>query len=80
HRQEYLSDYEDDTEGEYHDQNLPQAECQYECLSFTLESGLDLLRDLKELRVIDLSNMAVGIDGEAEQQWMKKHWPLVRQA
>ncbi|KAF9964432.1 hypothetical protein BGZ70_006465 [Mortierella alpina] len=77
---EDLSDFEYDTEDEYHDPNLPQAERQYECLSFTLESGLDLLRDLKDLRVIDLSNMAVGIGGEAEQQWVKEHWPLVRQA
>ncbi|CAO3565276.1 unnamed protein product [Mortierella alpina] len=76
---EDLSDYEYDTEGEHHDPSLPQAECQYECLSFTLESGLDLLRNLKELRVIDLSNMAVGIDGEAEQRWVKEHWPLVKQ-
>ncbi|KAF9976274.1 hypothetical protein BGZ75_000280 [Mortierella antarctica] len=76
---EDLSEYECDTEGTYYDSRYPQAERQYECLSFTLESGLDLLRDLKELRVIDLNDMAVGFDGEAEQRWMKEHWPLVRQ-
>ncbi|KAF9964431.1 hypothetical protein BGZ70_006464 [Mortierella alpina] len=77
---EDLSDYEYEAEGVYYDPSLSQVERQYECLSFTLESGLDLLRDLKQLQVIDLSNMEVGIDGEAEQRWVKKHWPLVRQA
>ncbi|KAF9277223.1 hypothetical protein BGZ68_009455 [Mortierella alpina] len=72
-----FADYEWETEGTYYDISLPQAECQYECLSFTLESGLDLLQDLKELRVIELQDMAIGIDGEAEQRWVKEHWPLV---
>ncbi|KAF9974702.1 hypothetical protein BGZ75_000723, partial [Mortierella antarctica] len=74
-----LSYYERKAEGTYYDSSYSQAERQYECLSFTLESGLNLLRDLKELRVIDLNHMAVGIVGEAEQRWMKEHWPLVRQ-
>ncbi len=72
-----LADYEWETEGLYYDSRFQQAERQYECLSFTLESGLDLLRDLKELRVIKLNDMAVGIDGEEEQRWVKEHWPLV---
>ncbi|KAF9906350.1 hypothetical protein EC991_000752 [Linnemannia zychae] len=48
----------------------------YDSLAMTIESGLDLLKGLKELRVVDLSNMEVYIDGEPEQSWFKEHWPL----
>ncbi|KAF9083023.1 hypothetical protein BGX23_011851 [Mortierella sp. AD031] len=50
----------------------------YDCLAFTLESGLDLLKDLKELRVVQLEDMEVYIDGEAEQAWIAEHWPNVK--
>ncbi|GJJ69782.1 hypothetical protein EMPS_02130 [Entomortierella parvispora] len=48
---------------------------QYDCLSMTLESGLDMLKRLKNLRVVDLEGMDVGIDGEGEQKWVAEHWP-----
>ncbi|KAF9563392.1 hypothetical protein EC968_004870 [Mortierella alpina] len=73
-----LFEYECETEDMYLDNNFPQAERQYDCLSFTLESGLDILRDLKELRTIKLDGMAVGIEGVEEQRWVKEHWPLLR--
>ncbi|KAF9121270.1 hypothetical protein BGW39_010660 [Mortierella sp. 14UC] len=48
---------------------------QYDCLAMTLESGLDLLKDLKNLEEIGLEDMEVYIDREEEQAWVKKHWP-----
>ncbi|KAF9087381.1 hypothetical protein BGX23_008168 [Mortierella sp. AD031] len=50
----------------------------YDCLAFTLESGLDLLKDLKALRVVELDDMEVYIDGDAEQAWIAEHWPSVK--
>ncbi|KAG0222293.1 hypothetical protein BGW42_006738 [Actinomortierella wolfii] len=51
---------------------------QYDCLAMSLKSGLDLLSGLKELRVADLDDMNVGIDGENEQKWIAQHWPRVQ--
>ncbi|KAF9120647.1 hypothetical protein BGW39_011206 [Mortierella sp. 14UC] len=48
---------------------------QYDCLAMTVDSGLDMLKDLKDLRKVDLTNMEVYIDGEQEQAWFKKSWP-----
>ncbi|KAG0371619.1 hypothetical protein BGX24_001428 [Mortierella sp. AD032] len=48
---------------------------QYQCLAMTLESGLDLLKGLQNLRVVDLSNMEIYIDGDEEQRWFAEHWP-----
>ncbi|KAK3848397.1 MAG: hypothetical protein J3R72DRAFT_484616 [Linnemannia gamsii] len=48
---------------------------QYDCLAMTLESGLDLLKGLQNLRVVDLSNMEIYIDGDEEQSWFAEHWP-----
>lgn len=48
---------------------------QYDCLVMTLESGLDLLKRLKELRVVGLEDMEVYGDGEKEQSWFAEHWP-----
>lgn len=47
---------------------------QYSCLAMTLESGLDLLQGLKELKVVGLEDMEVYI-GEEERNWFKEHWP-----
>lgn len=46
----------------------------YDGLAMTLDSGLDLLRGLKELRVVGLMDMEVYIDGDREQGWFKEHW------
>ncbi|KAK3848399.1 MAG: hypothetical protein J3R72DRAFT_428938 [Linnemannia gamsii] len=48
---------------------------QYDCLAMTLDSGLDLLRDLKNLRIVGLADMEVYIDGDREQTWFAEHWP-----
>ncbi|KAF9120644.1 hypothetical protein BGW39_011203 [Mortierella sp. 14UC] len=48
---------------------------QYDCLAMTLDSGLDLLRDLKELQIVGLEDMEVYIDGDKEQTWFAEHWP-----
>ncbi|KAF9305478.1 hypothetical protein BGZ91_008745 [Linnemannia elongata] len=50
---------------------------QYACLAMTLESGLDLLQGLQELKVVGLEDMEVYI-GESERRWFKKHWPNAR--
>ncbi|KAF9326196.1 hypothetical protein BGZ91_002073 [Linnemannia elongata] len=47
---------------------------QFDCLAMTLDSGLDLLKGLKELRLVGLEDMEVYI-GEKEQSWFKEHWP-----
>ncbi|KAH7057990.1 hypothetical protein BKA57DRAFT_488468 [Linnemannia elongata] len=51
---------------------------QYDCLAMTLESGLDLLKDLKDLRVVGLEDMEVYSDGDREQDWFAKNWPRAR--
>ncbi|GJJ71980.1 hypothetical protein EMPS_04337 [Entomortierella parvispora] len=47
---------------------------QYECLALTLESGLDILRTLTELEVIDFRRMQIGYWRESEQLWAREHW------
>ncbi|KAG0368597.1 hypothetical protein BGX24_002765 [Mortierella sp. AD032] len=49
---------------------------QYDCLAMTLESGLDLLKDLKELRTVGLQDMEIYIDGDKEQTWFAEYWPF----
>ncbi|KAF9312830.1 hypothetical protein BG003_005866, partial [Podila horticola] len=51
---------------------------QYECLEMTVESGLDQLKDLKNLRVLDVQRMEQRI-GLKEVQWMTLHWPRLRE-
>ena len=48
---------------------------QFDCLAMTLDSGLDLLKGLKELRVVGLEDMEVYVEGEREQAWFQEHWP-----
>jgi hypothetical protein len=49
---------------------------QFECLEFSLRSGLDLLRGLTELRVLNMDRMNVRV-GLSEVQWMASRWPKV---
>ncbi|KAF9094831.1 hypothetical protein BGX29_009349 [Mortierella sp. GBA35] len=49
------------------------AEIQLNCLSMTLESGLDLLGGLQSLRVLDVGRMRHQI-AEADQHWMWSSW------
>ncbi|KAG0275479.1 hypothetical protein BGZ96_003772 [Linnemannia gamsii] len=46
----------------------------YSSLEFSLESGLDLLADMKEMRMLDVRSTAHYI-GVEELEWMHKHWP-----
>ncbi|KAF8963555.1 hypothetical protein BGZ46_000946, partial [Entomortierella lignicola] len=66
---------ESESEGEYYDEKNIQALRQYECLSFTLESGLDELRNLKALKILHLQRMSVGFGGASEQEWVRENWP-----
>ena len=50
---------------------------QYGCLRLSLESGLDLMKDLKQLRVLDVSGMAHRI-GVQELEWMHVNWPRLK--
>jgi hypothetical protein len=47
---------------------------QYDCLAMTLESGVDLMRDCKRIRLVCLYSMAAYF-GEEDKQWMEEHWP-----
>ncbi|KAF9937091.1 hypothetical protein BGZ67_001654 [Mortierella alpina] len=49
-------------------------EPQYQCLELSLESGLGLMSELKELRTLDVSRMTQRI-GVAELEWMHANWP-----
>ncbi|KAF9347797.1 hypothetical protein BGX26_000748 [Mortierella sp. AD094] len=71
-------DMEDDEN--YHETGVPgevqyiDPDEQFECLEFSLESGLDLLQGLKGLKVLSLERLKTRI-GLPEVQWMVKQWP-----
>ncbi|OAQ25911.1 hypothetical protein K457DRAFT_34923 [Linnemannia elongata AG-77] len=48
---------------------------QYDCLAMTLESGLDILKNLGNLRTVGLEDMEIYIDGDKEQSWFAESWP-----
>lgn len=50
---------------------------QHDCLAMTVESGLDLLKDLKELKSVVLDDMVMFISHDEEKAWVKKNWPKV---
>ncbi|KAF8933876.1 hypothetical protein BGZ58_006064 [Dissophora ornata] len=54
---------------------VPEYHRLYDCLSLALESGLDLLCDLKELQIFELNDMEVYIRRDEEWNWVKKNWP-----
>ncbi|KAG0368886.1 hypothetical protein BGX24_002660, partial [Mortierella sp. AD032] len=47
---------------------------QYDCMAFSLESGLQALESLKDLRELNVFRMATAI-GVDEIQWMTRAWP-----
>ncbi|KAF9127322.1 hypothetical protein BG015_004557, partial [Linnemannia schmuckeri] len=47
---------------------------QFECLEFSLRSGLNLLSGLTELRVLNMDRMNIRV-GLSEVQWMASRWP-----
>ncbi|KAG0048148.1 hypothetical protein BGZ83_006845 [Gryganskiella cystojenkinii] len=66
---------EGENEGAYFDYADFQFQRQYTCLELSLESGLDRLQGLKNLRRLHVENMAVEIEGPQEKEWIKTHWP-----
>lgn len=49
---------------------------QFDGLAMILDSGLDLLKDLKELEEVELYLLEFGTRGYAkEEKWMKTNWP-----
>ncbi|KAF9390349.1 hypothetical protein BGX21_011490 [Mortierella sp. AD011] len=71
---------EQESEQEYFNPDRLQSWRQYECLSFTLESGMDHLRYLKSLKRLHLQGMAVGFGNAAEQLWAKDNLPELKYA
>ena len=57
---------------EYFEQSDPAQ--QYDCLSLTLEDGLDQLRDLKSLRRLNIDKVSHRM-GDKEHEWIQRHWP-----
>ncbi|KAG0044034.1 hypothetical protein BGZ83_010731 [Gryganskiella cystojenkinii] len=72
HHETYWEDEE--IEGVYHNIGNLQIGRQYQCLSMTLDCGLDELRGLGSLRRMYLDNMSHG-QGPAEVEWMKTNCP-----
>ncbi|KAG0068363.1 hypothetical protein BGZ89_004881 [Linnemannia elongata] len=50
----------------------------YSSLEFSMESGLEVLAGLKELRVLDVRMTAHRI-GVVELEWMRRNWPKLRE-
>ncbi|KAF8948412.1 hypothetical protein BGZ47_004994 [Haplosporangium gracile] len=50
---------------------------QYGCLEMSLKSGLQILEELKDLKVLSVMRMATKI-GVEEVQWMVQSWPKLR--
>ncbi|KAF9147039.1 hypothetical protein BG015_011376 [Linnemannia schmuckeri] len=48
---------------------------QYDCLAMTLESGLDLLKDLKDLERVVFYDAEIGLHKRAQQKWVIENWP-----
>ncbi|KAG0206427.1 hypothetical protein BGX33_007435 [Mortierella sp. NVP41] len=49
----------------------------YDCLAMTLKRGLDLLKNLKGLRIVGLEDSEVYIGRDKEQEWVTKNWPKI---
>ncbi|KAF9906572.1 hypothetical protein BX616_000677 [Lobosporangium transversale] len=47
-------------------------------LDFSLEGGLELLRDLKQLEELDIFRIHKIFVRQAEVEWMNEHWPRIR--
>ncbi|KAK3839451.1 MAG: hypothetical protein JOS17DRAFT_729181, partial [Linnemannia elongata] len=60
-------------EGEYYREgDAIQRGHQYECLEMTVESGMDAMVGMRELRVLELGAMEVG---GLDRRWTEKNWP-----
>ncbi|KAF9085401.1 hypothetical protein BGX29_001962 [Mortierella sp. GBA35] len=66
---------ESNSEGEYYDRcGAIESGHQYECLEMTLQSGMDLLKGLKDLRKIEHDAMSLGISTIEDHVWKREHW------
>ncbi|KAF9322736.1 hypothetical protein BGZ91_004081 [Linnemannia elongata] len=66
------------SEGEYYREgDAIQKGHQYECLEMTVESGIDAMAEMRELRVLELEAMEVG---ELDRRWTEKNWPQLGSA
>ncbi|KAF9281437.1 hypothetical protein BGZ88_011614 [Linnemannia elongata] len=66
------------SEGEYYrEEDTIQKGHQYECLEMTVESGMDAMAEMRELRVLELEAMEVG---ELDRRWTEKNWPQLGSA
>lgn len=61
----------------YGEENRNIREDRVDCLEMTLESGLDMLEGLTELRELSVSRMASSV-GVEEVKWMIRHWPALK--
>ncbi|KAG0350988.1 hypothetical protein BGX24_007954, partial [Mortierella sp. AD032] len=70
-----MKEYEEELEpdDEFPRQDSPSR--QFDCLAMSLDSGLDKLKNLKNLHTIELKDMEVYIDGPLEQKWIAENWP-----
>ncbi|KAF9091476.1 hypothetical protein BGX29_010911 [Mortierella sp. GBA35] len=50
----------------------------FDCLAMSLESGLGLLKDLKQLRKVGVEDMEVYIGRKRERLWVKQNWQRVK--
>ncbi|KAF9094833.1 hypothetical protein BGX29_009351, partial [Mortierella sp. GBA35] len=72
--EETLGDDYDPDEDEIEEDVVGSAQFQMNCLEMSLESGLDLMSGLKELRILDVTFMCHRI-GVHELEWMETNWP-----
>ena len=65
---------EEEMEGEFYSNVEYELGSQYQCLTMSLQDGLDELKGLKCIRRLTLEKMGLDM-GDAEQTWMRENWP-----
>lgn len=64
-----------DNEGFYCDEGDIQLGVQYQCLTLSLQDGLDRLQGLKSMRRFLHEKMQATVMQKSELQWIRKNWP-----
>ncbi|KAF9538292.1 hypothetical protein EC957_006940 [Mortierella hygrophila] len=70
--------YPSDLEWDMAEDGLELRWINYQSLEFSLESGLELLREMKMMRSLDVKETTHRI-GVAELEWMHVHWPKLKE-
>ncbi|KAG0217810.1 hypothetical protein BGX33_009514 [Mortierella sp. NVP41] len=75
---------EQENEGECYDSGGEeddgiQTGYQYDCLDMSLQSGLDQMRGVKEIKKVKVEGMATLFRRTEQQEWAKVHWPKLGQ-